>query len=77
MVVGAGRRMRASGRLPLAAPILTASRFWHFSESRQGERLAAVLLPIPSRGGLAASSRGHSPQWPIEIWYGEELTQYG
>ena len=54
---------------------LTEQANWHFSESQQGERLAAVLFPIPSRGGLAASSSGYSPKWPIEIWYGEELTQ--
>ena len=48
-----------------------------FQHSQQGDRLAALLLPTPSRGGLAASSRGYSPKWPIEIWYGEDLTQQG
>jgi hypothetical protein len=42
-----------------------------FQQSQQGEHLAALLLPIPSPGGLAASLRGYAPKWPIEIWYGE------
>jgi len=54
---------------------LTEQANRHFSESQQGERLAAVLFPIPSRGGLAASSSAYSPKWPIAIWYGEEVTQ--
>jgi hypothetical protein len=44
-------------------------------QSQKGERLAAVLRPTRPRGGLAASSRGYSPKLPIEIWYGEELTE--
>ena len=46
---------------------LTEQAKWHFSESRHGERFAAVLFLMPSRGGLAASSSGYSPKWPIEI----------
>jgi hypothetical protein len=46
-----------------------------FQRSQQGDRLAAFLLPTPSGGGLAASSSGYSPKWPIEIWYREDLTQ--
>ena len=45
----------------------SAQANWHFSESQQGERLAAVLPPIPPRGGLAASLRGYSPKWPTVI----------
>jgi len=46
-----------------------------FQQSQQGERLAA----IPVRFELAAASPhfcvAFPPNWPIEIWYGEELTQ--
>ena len=47
-----------------------------FQQSQQGERLAA----IPVRFELPAASPqfcvAFLPNWPIEIWYGEELTQY-
>jgi len=45
-----------------------------FQQSQQGERLAA----IPVRFELAAASPhfcvAFPPNWPIEIWHGEELT---
>jgi len=46
-----------------------------FQQSRRGDHLAAFLLLTPSRGGLAASLRADSPKLPIEIWYGEDLTE--
>jgi hypothetical protein len=46
-----------------------------FQQNHRGDYLAALLLLIRSRGGLVASLRAYSPKWPIEIWYGEDLTQ--
>jgi hypothetical protein len=46
-----------------------------FQQSQQDDHLAAFLLLIPYRGGLAASFRDYWLKWPIEIWYGEDLTQ--
>jgi hypothetical protein len=42
---------------------------------QQGERLAAVVIRAAFRSGLAASYVAASLNWPIAIWYGEELTQ--
>src|SRR5687767_11137193 len=46
-----------------------------FQQSYRGDHLAAFLLLTTFRGGLAASLRGYSPTWPIEIWYCEDPTQ--
>jgi len=48
-------------------------------ETPRGRRIPRGHSPCtllnPSRGGLAASLRGYSPKWPIEILYGEDLPQ--
>jgi hypothetical protein len=41
---------------------------------QQGERLAAVVIRAAFASGLAASQVAASLNWPIAIWYGEELT---
>jgi hypothetical protein len=54
---------------------LTEQAKFRFQQGQQGERLAA----IPIRCRLAAASPllhvGFRSIWPIEIWYGEELTE--
>jgi hypothetical protein len=62
-----------SSHTPTQSPDRTGET--RLQRSHQGERLAAMVIWSRLRGGLAASYVAASLNWPIVIWYGEELTE--
>jgi len=46
-----------------------------FQQSQEGERLAAIPVRFEPPAASPHFCVAFLPNWPIEIWYGEELAQ--